>query len=125
MFTKYDEHVSKECPWKLSSFMELLKHLAKHHHDNKRVVQSKVSEDDFLLKKKKGGTFWQGKNCKVKGDKDSRLIFEESILNEFLEIKLQRQVKWQEGKTSDSLLATLVASASEHQLKLFIRQLAV
>ena len=45
---KHDEHVCKMSPEKLSSFMELLKHVAKHHHDDEVVVQGKISEDSFV-----------------------------------------------------------------------------
>ena len=83
ILTKHDEHVCKECPEKLSSFMELLKHVAKHHHDNEVVVQGKVSEDSFVEQEAENLDKY-----KDKGDKDSSFIFEESMLDEFLEKKL-------------------------------------
>ena len=80
---KHDEHVCKECPEKLSSFMELLKQVAKHHHDNIVVVQGKVSEDSFVEQETENLDKY-----KDEGDKDSIFIFEESMLDEFLEKKL-------------------------------------
>ena len=42
-----------------------------------------------------------------------------------IKYKVLGEVYWQEGKTSDSLLATLVASASGHQGRVSTRQLAL
>ena len=46
MLTKHDDHVCKECQQKFSSFMELLKHVAKQHHKEQSEVQDIVPEED-------------------------------------------------------------------------------
>ena len=38
MLTKHDDHQCKECIEKLSNFMQLLKHIAKHHTDNESEI---------------------------------------------------------------------------------------
>ena len=54
-----------------------------HHHDNKEVGQAKISDDEFL--DIEAENFDKQKNNEVESVKDSSFIFEESMLDEFLE----------------------------------------
>ena len=59
MLTKHDVHQCKECMQKLPNFMQLLKHIAKHHTDDEsesKVIQlqegaleNKVHKEDEQL----------------------------------------------------------------------------
>ena len=41
MITKHEEHPCKECDMKLTTFMDLLQHVAKHH-----LKEGKVNDED-------------------------------------------------------------------------------
>ena len=47
MLNNHEEHVCKECEEKIPTFMELLKHVAKHHYKDKDE-DSKLSSDEVL-----------------------------------------------------------------------------
>ena len=41
MITKHEDHLCKECDMKLTTFMDLLQHVAKHH-----LKEGKVNDED-------------------------------------------------------------------------------
>ena len=69
------KHEYKECNSKFSSFMELLKHIAKDHFRNsKEEMDGKVQSEDFMDEDKK-----------EVNEKDKQFVFSESMLDKFLE----------------------------------------
>ena len=70
---KYEEHSCKECKEKLSSFTELIKHIAKYHCKDQGKVES---EDDANLRKRDA-------LGKEKVHNASSFVCSESMLDEF------------------------------------------
>ena len=74
MITTHQEHPCKECKEKLPTFMELLKHVAKHHC---KEQDKEEAEDDII---EKTGDHVEVENKEVKSD----FVFNESMLDEFI-----------------------------------------
>ena len=71
---KHEEHPCKECQEKLSSFTELLKHIAKYHCKEQSNIEC---EDGVTL----------GKIDAIEEEKDEKVssfVFSESMLDKFL-----------------------------------------
>ena len=52
MLTNHEDHQFKECQEKLPTFMELLKHVAKHHFKDQGNIEDLNSEEDECDKQK-------------------------------------------------------------------------
>ena len=74
MITTHQEHPCKDCKEKLSTFMQLLKHVAKHHC---KEQDKEEAEDDIIEKK---GDHGEVEDKEVKSD----FVFHESMLDEFI-----------------------------------------
>ena len=108
MVTKHSEHPCKECKEKLPTFMDLLKHVAKHHckeQDTEQVennfIQDQGDHKEVETKEVKSYFVFQSEAQKnhveddevLKGLEDNKeedkkgssLVFSESMLDEFLE----------------------------------------
>ena len=51
MLTKHEQHQCKECEEKLPNFMQLLKHVAKHHTKNQGENEEIQSKEEALVDK--------------------------------------------------------------------------
>ena len=85
IITNHENHQCKECQEKLPTFMELLKHVAKHHckekvdmHESNCVEDAFEKPEESLFNKQKDNVK-EGKKEKVKV-----FVFGESILNDFM-----------------------------------------
>ena len=66
MLSKHEEHQCKECNKKLSTLVELLKHLSKYHYQEQYEVQEEQTEDGEV------------KLSKKEDEEVSSLVFDES-----------------------------------------------
>ena len=74
MVTKHEDCACKECNSKFSSFMELLKHIAKEHFkDSEEIMKEKVQSENVHNEEKTEYV-----------EKDKPFVFSESMLDEFL-----------------------------------------
>ena len=67
--TKHEDHVCKECEEKLPSFMELMKHVSKHHHKEMNGEKDEIEEEN---KEEQG-----------EANKDNKSVFVESGPDKF------------------------------------------
>ena len=80
MLMKHQEHQCKECKESSPTFMELLRHISQYHCKDQGGVQEGQYEEGGISKK-------EGHEEEREDDKNPTFVFEESMLDEFLEKK--------------------------------------
>ena len=80
MLSKHEEHQCKECNKKLSTLVELLKHVSKYHYQEQNEVQEEQTEDGEV------------KLSKIEDEEVSSFVFDESqIYCELCSIKCKNK----------------------------------
>ena len=78
--TKHEEHQCKECKEKLPSFMDLLKHVSKHHFKDEDEKKLNAEQDELF-----DNMLLNGLDDNKEYVKASSFVFRESMLDEFVD----------------------------------------
>ena len=73
IISKHEDHICKECEKNLPSFVDLMKHIAKHHC--KEVKDNDMKDDSENYEKED----------EEKTTKEKSFVFSESMLDEFIQ----------------------------------------
>ena len=84
MLTNHEDHQCKECKDKLPTFMELLRHVAKHHCIDEGDNHKQAHDEDAFLKPEESKVNKQKYIVEGEKEKVAGFVFGESILNELL-----------------------------------------
>ena len=85
MITNNADHICKQCKKNLPSFMELLKHVEKHHCKYQRDTHDKNYANDGFGKLEESNNYKQGDKEKEEDEeKDLGFVFNKLVLREFL-----------------------------------------